>query len=161
MCPSKNCKGCASRIHKQETQSTRCDGDCARIRLLINGLDRIEALWVETRITLRWLTRFDGNSFEPRSYEIIRFVKCAKRTIEVRSQRKCITLSRSSPYRMNLEWDSLCLTITIYKVSAIRATPRYIGVLLVIRKRRFRRIISEWRSVLLKDFCSNNVENSV
>lgn len=22
MCPSKNCKGCASRIHKQETQST-------------------------------------------------------------------------------------------------------------------------------------------
>ena len=42
MCPSKNCKGCASRIHKQETQSTRCDGNCARIRLLINGLDRIE-----------------------------------------------------------------------------------------------------------------------
>ena len=46
MCPSKNCKGCASRIHKQETQSTRCDGNCARIRLLINGLDRIETLCI-------------------------------------------------------------------------------------------------------------------
>ena len=43
MCPSKNCKGCASRIHKQET---RCDGNCARIRLLINGLDRIETLCI-------------------------------------------------------------------------------------------------------------------
>lgn len=45
-CPSRNCKGCASRIHKQETQSTRCDGECARIRLLINGLDRMEALCI-------------------------------------------------------------------------------------------------------------------
>lgn len=45
-CPSRNCKGCASRIHKQETQSTRCDGECARIRLLVNGLDRMEALCI-------------------------------------------------------------------------------------------------------------------
>lgn len=36
----------ASRIHKQETQSTRCDGNCARIRLLVNGLDRIETLCI-------------------------------------------------------------------------------------------------------------------
>lgn len=45
-CPSRNCKGCASRIRKQETQSTRCDGECARIRLLINGLDRMETLCI-------------------------------------------------------------------------------------------------------------------
>ncbi|MDD3038269.1 hypothetical protein [Bacteroides sp.] len=42
MCPSRNCKGCASRIHKNETNSTRCDGNCARIKYLINGLDRVE-----------------------------------------------------------------------------------------------------------------------
>ena len=42
MCPSKVSKGCASRTHKEETKSTRCDGRCARIRYLVNGMDRIE-----------------------------------------------------------------------------------------------------------------------
>lgn len=42
MCPSKVSKGCASRIHKQEAQTTRCDGNCARIKFLVNGLDRME-----------------------------------------------------------------------------------------------------------------------
>lgn len=43
MCPSKNSKGCASRIHKNKTGSTRCDGNCARIKYLVNGLDRIDS----------------------------------------------------------------------------------------------------------------------
>lgn len=43
MCPSKVSKGCASRIHKEETKSTRCDGCCARIKFLVNGMDRLEA----------------------------------------------------------------------------------------------------------------------
>lgn len=43
MCPSKVSKGCASRIHKAETKTTRCDGCCARIKFLVNGLDRLEA----------------------------------------------------------------------------------------------------------------------
>lgn len=42
MCPSKVSKGCASQIHKEETKSTRCDGCCARIKFLVNGLDRLE-----------------------------------------------------------------------------------------------------------------------
>lgn len=43
MCPSKVSKGCASRIHKAETKTTRCDGCCARIKFLVNGLNRLEA----------------------------------------------------------------------------------------------------------------------
>ncbi|MEG2856283.1 hypothetical protein [Bacteroides sp.] len=42
MCPSKVSKGCASRTHKEETKSTRCDGRCARIKFLVNGMDKIE-----------------------------------------------------------------------------------------------------------------------
>lgn len=42
MCPSKVSKGCASRTHKEETKSTQCDGCCARIKFLVNGMDRLE-----------------------------------------------------------------------------------------------------------------------
>lgn len=42
MCPSKISRGCASQVHKNETKSTRCDGCCARIKFLVNGLDRLE-----------------------------------------------------------------------------------------------------------------------
>lgn len=41
-CPSKVSRGCASYTHKTETKSTRCDGNCARIKYFINGLDKQE-----------------------------------------------------------------------------------------------------------------------
>lgn len=42
LCPSRNNRGCSSRIHKAETQSTRCDGNCARIKYLVNTINKIE-----------------------------------------------------------------------------------------------------------------------
>lgn len=44
LCPSKVSKGCASVVHKNETQSTRCDGNCARIKYLINLIDKQECI---------------------------------------------------------------------------------------------------------------------
>lgn len=43
MCPSRSARGCASVIHRQETQSSRCDGNCKRIKYLINAMERREA----------------------------------------------------------------------------------------------------------------------
>lgn len=42
MCPSKVSRGCANLLHKRETKTTRCDGNCARVRYFINGLDKQE-----------------------------------------------------------------------------------------------------------------------
>ena len=42
MCPSKVSRGCANLLHRRETKTTRCDGNCARVRFFINGLDRQE-----------------------------------------------------------------------------------------------------------------------
>lgn len=42
LCPSRNNRGCSSRIHKAETQSTKCDGNCARIKYLVNTINKIE-----------------------------------------------------------------------------------------------------------------------
>lgn len=42
MCPSKVSRGCANLVHKRETKTTRCDGNCARVRYFINGLDKQE-----------------------------------------------------------------------------------------------------------------------
>lgn len=42
LCPSRNNRGCSSRIHKSETQSTKCDGNCARIKYLVNTINKIE-----------------------------------------------------------------------------------------------------------------------
>lgn len=43
MCPSRSARGCASVIHRTETQSTRCDGNCKRIKYLLNAMERREA----------------------------------------------------------------------------------------------------------------------
>lgn len=43
MCPSQSVRGCASVIHRKETQSSRCDGNCKRIKYLINAMERREA----------------------------------------------------------------------------------------------------------------------
>lgn len=43
MCPSKVSKGCANVKHKNDTQSTRCDGNCLRIKRLVNGVNEREA----------------------------------------------------------------------------------------------------------------------
>lgn len=43
MCPSRSARGCASVTHRAETQSTRCDGNCRRIKYLINAMGRREA----------------------------------------------------------------------------------------------------------------------
>lgn len=42
MCPSKVSRGCANLLHKRETKTTRCDGNCARVKYFINGLDKQE-----------------------------------------------------------------------------------------------------------------------
>lgn len=42
MCPSKNNRGCANLLHKRETKTTRCDGNCARVKYFINELDKQE-----------------------------------------------------------------------------------------------------------------------
>lgn len=42
MCPSKVSRGCASLLHKREAKTTRCDGNCARVKYFINGLDKQE-----------------------------------------------------------------------------------------------------------------------
>nr|DAK61230.1 MAG TPA: KacT, KacA, KacA, Complex, TOXIN [Caudoviricetes sp.] len=42
LCPSRNNRGCSSRMHKIETQSTKCDGNCARIKYLVNTINKIE-----------------------------------------------------------------------------------------------------------------------
>lgn len=42
LCPSRNNRGCSSRIHKAETKSTKCDGNCARIKYLVNTINKIE-----------------------------------------------------------------------------------------------------------------------
>jgi hypothetical protein len=52
----------------------------------------------------------------------------------------------SVPHELGMR--QLMLIITICRVFAMRATPRYIGVLLVIRRRRYRQITSERQNVL-------------
>ena len=42
MCPSRVSKGCANVTHKKETQSTRCDGNCKRIKYLLAGMNKLE-----------------------------------------------------------------------------------------------------------------------
>ena len=42
MCPSKVSRGCANLLHKREAKTTRCDGNCARVKYFINGLDKQE-----------------------------------------------------------------------------------------------------------------------
>nr|DAQ36140.1 MAG TPA: hypothetical protein [Caudoviricetes sp.] len=42
MCPSKVSRGCANLLHKRETKTTCCDGNCARVKYFINGLDKQE-----------------------------------------------------------------------------------------------------------------------
>lgn len=42
MCPSKNSRGCSNLLHKRETKTTRCDGNCARVKYFINELDKQE-----------------------------------------------------------------------------------------------------------------------
>lgn len=42
MCPSKNSRGCANLLHKRETKTTRCDGNCTRVKYFINELDKQE-----------------------------------------------------------------------------------------------------------------------
>lgn len=41
-CPSRNNKGCASYTHSRETKNSKCDGNCKRIKLFNNLLDRAE-----------------------------------------------------------------------------------------------------------------------
>lgn len=41
-CPSRNNRGCMSYTHSQETKHSKCDGNCARIKLFNNLLDRKE-----------------------------------------------------------------------------------------------------------------------
>lgn len=43
MCPSKVSRGCANSLHKRETKTTRCDGDCARVKYFVNGLNKQES----------------------------------------------------------------------------------------------------------------------
>lgn len=42
LCPSRNNRGCSSRIHKSETKTTKCDDNCARIKYLVNTINKIE-----------------------------------------------------------------------------------------------------------------------
>lgn len=44
MCPSKNSRGCANLLHKRETKVTHCDGNCARVKYFISGMDKQEFL---------------------------------------------------------------------------------------------------------------------
>ncbi|WP_455671682.1 hypothetical protein [Phocaeicola sp.] len=42
LCPSRNNRGCSGRTHKAETRSTKCDGNCARIKYFLNTINKIE-----------------------------------------------------------------------------------------------------------------------
>lgn len=42
-CPSRSSRGCNSYIHRRETKNTKCDGNCARVKYFINGLNKLEA----------------------------------------------------------------------------------------------------------------------
>jgi len=42
-CPSRSSRGCASYTHRAETKNTKCDGNCARVKYFLNGLNKLEA----------------------------------------------------------------------------------------------------------------------
>ena len=42
LCPSRNNRGCSSTVHKAETKTSICDGNCARIKYLVNEINKNE-----------------------------------------------------------------------------------------------------------------------
>ena len=77
-------------IETDDIEATRKElHDCYQCDKILFNYDE---QWVETRITLRWLTPIVGGYFELRSYKAIRFVRCARRTIAVHLQPKYITV---------------------------------------------------------------------
>lgn len=42
LCPSRNSHGCSNTVHKAETKTSRCDGNCARIKYLVNTINKYE-----------------------------------------------------------------------------------------------------------------------
>lgn len=42
-CPSRSYRGCRDTTHKIQTQTTKCDGNCARIKYLVNTINKFES----------------------------------------------------------------------------------------------------------------------